>query len=79
MSAPPETTEDATAPEARSALADRLRRRRAKRSLLERVSIQSKLMLMLLTTSLWNDAGAADEHAEPALGEEKLADAVGAV
>lgn len=52
MSAPPETTEDATAPEARSALADRLRRRRAKRSLLERVSIQSKLMLMLLTMSI---------------------------
>lgn len=44
MSAPPE--------ESRSALAERLRRRRAKRSLLERVSIQSKLMLMLLTMSV---------------------------
>lgn len=52
MSAPPETTADATAPEARSALAERLRRRRSKRSLLERVSIQSKLMLMLLTMSI---------------------------
>ncbi len=41
-----------TAPESRSALAERLRRRRAKRSLLERVSIQSKLMLMLLTMSV---------------------------
>jgi hypothetical protein len=50
MSAPPETTADATAPEARSALAERLQRRRSKRGLLERVSIQSKLMLMLLTT-----------------------------
>lgn len=44
MSAPPE--------DSRSALAERLRRRRAKRSLLERVSIQSKLMLMLLTMSV---------------------------
>ncbi len=44
MSAPPE--------ESRSALAERLRRRRAKRSLLDRVSIQSKLMLMLLTMSV---------------------------
>jgi class 3 adenylate cyclase len=47
MSAPPE---DAT--ESRSPLAERLRRRRAKRGLLERVSIQSKLMLMLLTMSV---------------------------
>ena len=39
-------------PTAGSALAERLRRRRAKRSLLERVSIQSKLMLMLLTMSV---------------------------
>lgn len=39
-------------PEAKSALAERLRRRRAKRSLLERVSIQSKLILMLLTMSV---------------------------
>lgn len=44
MSAPPE--------ESRSALAERLRRRRAKRGLLERLSIQSKLMLMLLTMSV---------------------------
>jgi len=48
MSAPPDKAEDAPAPEARSGLAERLRRRRAKRSLLERVSIQSKLMLMML-------------------------------
>nr|MCW1960438.1 HAMP domain-containing protein [Mycobacterium sp.] len=52
MSAPPEAAEDAVSPENRSALAERLRRRRAKRSLLERVSIQSKLMLMLLTMSV---------------------------
>lgn len=44
MSAPPE--------ESRSPLAERLARRRAKRSLLERLSIQSKLMLMLLTISV---------------------------
>jgi len=43
MSAPPET---------RTPLGERLRHRRAKRSLLERVSIQSKLMLMLLTVSV---------------------------
>ena len=43
MSAPPKPG---------SALAERLRRRRAKRSLLQRVSIQSKLMLMLLTMSV---------------------------
>ncbi|MGV0991891.1 MAG: adenylate/guanylate cyclase domain-containing protein [Mycobacterium sp.] len=35
-----------------SNLAERLRRRKAKRSLLQRVSIQSKLMLMLLTMSV---------------------------
>ena len=52
MSAPAETVDDAVAPESRSALAERLRRRRAKRGLLERVSIQSKLMLMLLTMSV---------------------------
>jgi class 3 adenylate cyclase len=52
MSAPTETTADATAPEARSGLAERLQRRRSKRGLLERVSIQSKLMLMLLTMSI---------------------------
>lgn len=52
MSAPPESVEDAVSPDRRSALAERLRRRRAKRSLLERVSIQSKLMLMLLTMSV---------------------------
>ena len=39
-------------PEPRSVLAERLRRRRSKRGLLERVSIQSKLMLMLLTMSV---------------------------
>lgn len=39
-------------PTAGSALAERLRRRKSKRSLLERVSIQSKLMLMLLTVSV---------------------------
>jgi len=61
MPGPPETAEPAetaattepaetAAPESRTALADRLRSRRAKRSLLERVSIQSKLMLMLVTT-----------------------------
>ena len=52
MSAPPEVAADAVSPDSRSALADRLRRRREKRSLLERVSIQSKLMLMLLTMSV---------------------------
>ena len=40
------------APDARNALGERLRRRRAKRSLMERVSIQSKLMLMLLGMSV---------------------------
>jgi hypothetical protein len=58
----PQARQDAVAPESRSVLAERLRRRRAKRSrakrsranrsLLERVSIQSKLMLMLLTMSV---------------------------
>ena len=43
MPAPPETADDANPPQSRSVLAERLRRRRAKRSLLERVSIQSKL------------------------------------
>ncbi|MGI9125048.1 MAG: adenylate/guanylate cyclase domain-containing protein, partial [Mycobacterium sp.] len=52
MSASPETAEDATTPEPRSVLAERLRRRKAKRSLFERVSIQSKLMLMLLIMSI---------------------------
>jgi class 3 adenylate cyclase len=52
MSAPPEVAEEAVSPDSRSALADRLRRRKEKRSLLERVSIQSKLMLMLLTMSV---------------------------
>ena len=52
MSAPPETVADATAPGTRSVLADRLRRRKAKRSIFERVSIQSKLLLMLLTMSV---------------------------
>jgi len=52
MSATPDEAEDAAAPETRSALAERLRRRRAKRSLLERVSIQSKLMLMMLSMTI---------------------------
>jgi class 3 adenylate cyclase len=52
MSAPPETAEETVSPDSRSALADRLRRRRSKRGLLERVSIQSKLLLMLLTMSV---------------------------
>ncbi len=53
MSAPPEQThDDGVSPEPRSALAERLRRRKSKRGLLERVSIQSKLMLMLLTMSV---------------------------
>ena len=52
MSEPPETAADATAPEKRSDLAGRLRRRKAKRSIFERVSIQSKLLLMLLTMTL---------------------------
>ncbi|WP_313675376.1 adenylate/guanylate cyclase domain-containing protein [Mycolicibacterium sp.] len=47
-----EAREDATPQESRSVLAERLRRRRSKRSLLDRVSIQSKLMLMLLTMSV---------------------------
>lgn len=52
MSAPPEAAAGAVSPESRSALAERLRRRRAKRGLLQRVSIQSKLMLMLLTVGV---------------------------
>ncbi len=52
MSAPPGQTHDGDSPDSRSVLAERLRRRRSKRSLLERVSIQSKLMLMLLTMSV---------------------------
>jgi class 3 adenylate cyclase len=52
MSAPTERTDDGDSPESRSALAERMRRRRSKRSILERVSIQSKLMLMLLTMSV---------------------------
>ena len=67
MSAAPETTPDPTAsnPTApdttapdhkgsttRSALAEKLRRRKAKRSLFDRVSIQSKLMLMLLAMTI---------------------------
>ena len=39
-------------PPAGSTLAERLRRRKSKRGLLERVSIQSKLILMLLTMSV---------------------------
>lgn len=50
MSAPPETTADSRrdAADPEGALARRLRRRRSKKSLFTRVSIQSKLMLMLL-------------------------------
>lgn len=49
---PPPAPEAAPESEAHSVLAERLRRRKSKRSLLERVSIQSKLMLMLLTISV---------------------------
>lgn len=52
MSAPPGQAPKRASAESRSTLAERLRRRRSKRSLLERVSIQSKLMLMLLTMSV---------------------------
>ena len=52
MSAPPGHAPDGESAESRSVLAERLRRRRSKRSLLEKVSIQSKLMLMLLTMSV---------------------------
>lgn len=52
MSAPPEAVARAVSPESPSPLAERLRRRRAKRGMLERVSIQSKLMLMLLLMSV---------------------------
>jgi class 3 adenylate cyclase len=52
MSAPPQTDVGATASSTRSALAEKLRRRKAKRGLLERLSIQSKLMLMLLAMTI---------------------------
>ncbi|MCB0933267.1 MAG: HAMP domain-containing protein [Mycobacterium sp.] len=52
MSAAPETAEETKTPHARSALAEKLRRRKAKRSLFDRVSIQSKLMLMLLAMTI---------------------------
>ena len=52
MSAPPDPAPVGASAESRSVLAERLRRRRSKRSLLEKVSIQSKLMLMLLTMSV---------------------------
>ena len=52
MSVPPEHAHDGDSPESRSVLAERLRRRRSRRGLLERVSIQSKLMLMLLSMSV---------------------------
>lgn len=52
MSAPPETAEATAAPQTRSALAEKLHRRKAKRSLFDRVSIQSKLMLMLLAMTI---------------------------
>ena len=49
MTAPPEAVTDPAPP---SALARRLQRRRRKRGLLARVSIQSKLMLMLLIVGM---------------------------
>jgi class 3 adenylate cyclase len=52
MSATPDHAADGVSAESRSVLAERLRRRRSQRGLLERVSIQSKLMLMLLTMSV---------------------------
>ena len=52
MSSPPEQTHDGDSPEPRYGRNERLRRRRSKRGLFERVSIQSKLMLMLLTMSV---------------------------
>ena len=52
MSAPPDHAADGVSRESGSILAERLRRRRSKRGLLERVSIQSKLMLMLLSMSV---------------------------
>ncbi len=52
MSAPPENAQDGLSSESRSVLAERLRRRKSRRGLLERVSIQSKLMLMLLSMSV---------------------------
>lgn len=52
MSAPPEQPHSRDSPDSRSVLAERLRRRKSKRSLLERVSIQSKLIMMLLTMSV---------------------------
>ena len=52
MSATPDHAVDGVAAESRSVLAERLRSRRSKRGLLERISIQSKLMLMLLTMSV---------------------------
>jgi len=52
MSATPDRAADGVSAQSRSVLAERLRRRRSKRGLLERVSIQSKLMLMLLTMSV---------------------------
>lgn len=52
MSAPPDHATDGVSADSRSVLAERLRLRKSKRSLLERVSIQSKLMLMLLTMSV---------------------------
>ena len=52
MSATPDHAVEGVSAESRSVLAERLRSRRSKRGLLERVSIQSKLMLMLLTMSV---------------------------
>ena len=52
MSASPEVAAEGVSPDSRSALADRLRRRREKRGLLERISIQSKLILMLVLCTI---------------------------
>ncbi len=46
------TASDPRGPHTRSALAEKLRRRKAKRSLFDRISIQSKLMLMLLAVTI---------------------------
>ena len=52
MSAPPDHATDGYRPTPRSVLAERLRLRKSKRSPIRWVSIQSKLMLMLLTMSV---------------------------
>ena len=61
-----ETAEETKTPHARSALAEKLRRRKAKRSLFDRVSIQSKLMLMLLAMTILATAVAGGIGSSPA-------------